>query len=117
MMDREAGKRIAEAADLLHSVFFPGDEVRGPREGVDERVIEAVGAILKHLGEAEDFLNPGIGRPNVGDGLKAVREAMALLERLVPPFMLGGVDELVVARADVLRQLDAVLDARLVPST
>ncbi len=109
MTAKEAAGRVRKAADELHAAFYPGDELRGAREDVDSRAVEAADRIIALLNEAEDLLDPGIGEPQAAEGLAKVNEARDVLERFLAVSMLGGIHELVRARADALRQMDAIL--------
>jgi hypothetical protein len=111
-----AARRVTRAAETLHRAFYPGDEVRGPREGVRPEAVEAVDGILRLLADAEDVLAPGVGPADVTEGERLVREALDLLERFLPVWMLDGDDDLIRARADVERELLAVAAEKLQPA-
>lgn len=116
MNSDEAGKHVTSAADAIHAAFYPGDETRGPREGVREEAVEAADTLLRLLKDAEDAFTPGVGHANLAEGERLVREALDVLERLLPHWMLDGDDDLVRARADAVRDLDAVAATKLQPA-
>jgi hypothetical protein len=104
----EAGKRAATAADILHALVHPGDEVGGPREDLHADDVEALQQVVRVLGDVEDELSPGMGVPNP-DGLRLLREARDVLGR-VPSWRLPDNDA---QRdyADALRLIDNSLAA------
>jgi hypothetical protein len=97
------GKRAASAADILHRLVNPGDELRGPRDDLHPDDVEPLRLVVRKLGQVEDLLSPGIGPPDP-DGLRVLREARVALER-VPQWRLPD-DRAKRDYADALRLID-----------
>ena len=79
MARNEAGRYIAQAADLLHSTMYPGDEVRGRRTEVPSDLADDMDEAIRLLNDAEDLLDPGVGQPETEPGLAKLREAASKL--------------------------------------
>lgn len=68
------GELIRRAAEGLHALANPGDEVSRPRKDMH--------ALTQQLGQAEDLLLSGIGQPDRREGLRIARQACDALERV-----------------------------------
>lgn len=106
----QAGELIRRAADLLHRLVNPGDEVRGPRPDMGEEEVEELSIVIRQLGEAEDLLLPGVGPPNLPGGLKIAREACDRLER-VPKWRMPD-DQAKLDLLDALRLVESAVGRR-----
>jgi hypothetical protein len=93
---RRAGQEARRLADDLHAKLHPGDELRdlsgvvtSAGSGLSPDAVNEIDRAIQALGEADDALNPGLGRPDVAIGRAKLDEARGLLApyRSNPPFM------------------------------